>query len=53
MRKKEHNTMIQKILPTILIVIDILASVPYFTCGDIKRGVYWLAAGVLTCCVTY
>lgn len=42
-----------KILPTVLILIDIAASVPYLMQGDIRRFIYWLAAATLTACVTY
>jgi len=42
-----------KILPTVLIVIDICASVPYAFAGDWRRTIYWLAAAILTACVTY
>ena len=40
------------IFPIILILLDFGASLVYFCQGDIKRGVYWVAAGVLTVCVT-
>lgn len=43
----------EQILPTILITIDILSSIPYFVQGDIRRGIYWLAAAVLTTTVTF
>ena len=42
-----------KILPTVLIIIDILASIPYGLEGDWRRCVYWLAAGTLTYVVTW
>lgn len=41
------------IFPTILIVLDIGASIVYLLDGDIRRMIYWLAAGTLTICVTY
>lgn len=41
------------IFPTTLIILDILASIVYFADGDIKKCVYWLAAAVLSICVTY
>lgn len=41
-----------KLFPVILIVLDFGASVVYFAYGDIKRAIYWVAAGVLTICVT-
>jgi len=43
----------QQIFPTILIALDILASIPYFANGDIKKGIYWIAAAVLTATVTF
>ena len=42
-----------KIFPTVLIVLDLLASIPYLCQGDIKHFVYWIAAGVLTYSVTW
>lgn len=42
-----------KILPTILIIIDILASIPYGLDGDWRRFVYWLSAATLTYVVTW
>ena len=41
------------IFPTILIVLDTLAAFFYAFDGDIRRSVYWIAAAVLTACVTY
>ncbi len=42
-----------KVLPTVLIIIDLCASIPYAFAGDWRRFIYWIAAGVLTTCVTY
>lgn len=42
----------EKLFPVILIVLDVCASVVYMCSGDVRRAVYWLAAGVLTLCVT-
>lgn len=42
-----------KIFPTILIVLDVCASVAYLSKGDWRHMVYWLAAAVLTTVVTY
>jgi len=44
---------IEKILPTIIIVINLLSSIPYFINLDWRHGVYWLAAAILTFTVTY
>lgn len=41
-----------KLFPIVLIVLDVLASCVYFAFGDFKRGVYWIAAAVLTLTVT-
>lgn len=43
----------EKILPTILIIIDILAAIGYVSSGDWRRVIYWIAAGVLTYTVTW
>ena len=45
--------MLAKILPTVLIVIDVASGIIYACHGDIKRCVYWLAAATLTATVTY
>ena len=45
--------MLSKILPTVLIVIDVAAGIVYACHGVIKRCVYWLAAATLTATVTY
>ena len=42
-----------KLFPTILIVLDFAAAIVYSFNGDIRRCIYWMAAGVLTICVTY
>lgn len=42
-----------KILPTALIVIDLLAAVVYWSHGDARRVIYWIAAAVLTASVTW
>lgn len=43
----------EKILPTVLIVIDILAAMGYLPTGEWRRVVYWIAAGCLTYVVTW
>ena len=42
-----------KLFPTILIVLDVCAAIVYFINGDTRRGIYWIAAAVLTATVTY
>ena len=43
---------VTKIFPITLIVLDLLASIVYFSSGDVKRGIYWIAAMTLTITVT-
>ncbi len=43
----------EQILPTLLIVIDLGASVVYLCGGDLRRVIYWIAAAVLTASITY
>ncbi|WP_296592673.1 hypothetical protein [Methylophaga sp.] len=45
--------MIERIFPTILIVLQAFSSVPYFAMGDWRKGLYWLFATGLTIVVTY
>jgi hypothetical protein len=44
---------LEKLFPTLLIVLDICAALAYVPSGDWRRVVYWLAAAILTTCVTY
>lgn len=44
---------LEKIFPTLLIVLDVCAALAYLPSGDWRRVVYWLAAAILTTCVTY
>ena len=41
-----------KLFPTILILLDLGASIVYFTQLDWRRGIYWIAAGILTLMIT-
>jgi len=43
----------EKIFPTILIALDVLAAVVYGCIGDIRHAVYWFSAAVLTASVTF
>lgn len=43
----------EKVFPTVLMVLDFLAAVPYAFKGDVKMAVYWISAGVLTLAVTW
>lgn len=42
-----------QVLPAILIVIDLGSAAVYLAEVDIRRAIYWLAAAVLTACVTF
>ena len=41
------------IFPTLLLVLDVAAAIPYATKGNWRMAIYWLAAATLTACVTY
>lgn len=41
-----------KILPFVMITINIFTAIIYAINGDIRRTVYWIAAAVLTLSVT-
>ena len=43
----------EKLFPTILIVLDICAAIFYAWTGDARHAVYWLAAAILTASVTF
>ena len=43
----------EKILPLVLIAIDICAAIGYIPAGDWRKCVYWLAAAILTTSVTF
>lgn len=59
MRKQRRNKMIfgflkpVQVFPAVLIVLDLCASAVYLGYGDWRRTMYWLAAAVLTFCVTF
>jgi hypothetical protein len=42
-----------KLFPTILIVLDLLSSFVYLLGCDYKKALYWVSAAILTICVTY
>lgn len=42
-----------KVFPTILIILNLSASVVFFTKGDWRMGVYWIAAATLNTVITY
>ena len=43
----------EKILPTVLMVIQFTAAIPYTIKGDVGHVVYWIAAAVLNVAVTF
>lgn len=43
----------EKLFPTLLIVLDVCAAIGYVPSGDWRKVIYWLAAAILTTCVTY
>ena len=45
--------MMEKLFPTVLMTLNVIAGVVYLCHGDVKRCVYWLAAATLTATVTY
>ena len=54
LRKRTHGgRVMEKVFPTLLMVLDFIAAVPYAFKGDVKMFVYWVAAGVLTLSVTW
>lgn len=42
-----------KIFPICLMTLNLCAAISYLLNGDIKHCIYWLAALVLTACVTF
>lgn len=47
------NAMNPKIFPTIIICFQLVAAIVYFCNGDIRRGIYWIAASVLIAAITF
>ncbi len=43
----------QRLFPTILILLNVCAAIGYMPGGDWRRVIYWLAAAVLTVVVTW
>lgn len=50
--KKIRKTKVEFFFPMLLITLDLCASGVYFLQADWRRSIYWLAAAVLTLCVT-
>jgi hypothetical protein len=45
--------MIPRYLPTLIMAESVAAGIMYLTHGDVRRGIYWLAAAVLNAAVTF
>lgn len=43
----------QKLFPTILMLLDVCAALCYAPTGEWRKVVYWLAAATLTAMVTW
>jgi hypothetical protein len=42
-----------KIFPSVLILLEVIASAVYLHDGDWRKSIYWLSAAILTTTVTY
>lgn len=42
-----------KVFPLLQIFLSLGASMVYFYTKDYRRGIYWLAAGIITTTVTF
>ena len=43
----------QRLFPTLLVLLSVCAAIGYVPTGDWRRVIYWLAAAVLTAVVTW
>ena len=43
----------QKVFPTLLIILDVCADAGYVPTGDWRKVIYWLAAATLTTVITW
>ena len=43
----------EKVIPTIMIALSVLAALFYIPTGDIRKIVYWISVAVLTLTVTW
>ena len=43
----------QRVFPTLLVLLSVCAAIGYVPTGDWRRVIYWLAAAVLTAVVTW
>jgi len=44
---------LEKLFPAIMIALQLLAALAYIPSGNWRQVFYWLAAAVLTFCVTF
>lgn len=44
---------VEKILPTVLMVIDWIAVIPYLIQGNYSLALYWFGCGLVTLAVTW
>jgi hypothetical protein len=44
---------VQRLFPTLLVLLSVCAAIGYVPTGDWRRVIYWLAAAVLTAVVTW
>ena len=51
--KKRETMSITKLFPITLIILDSLSAIVYGVNGDFRMMIYWIAAAVLTICVTF
>lgn len=52
-RTQQAETDMQKIFPTLLVILDVCAAMAYLPTGDWRKVVYWLAAATLTAVITW
>ena len=52
-KKRKDKMKTEYIFPSVLIALDVAASIPYAVKCNWRMMVYWLAAATLTACVTY
>lgn len=43
----------ERALPTMMIVLSVMAGLTYYCYGDVRHTIYWFAAAVLTASVTF
>jgi hypothetical protein len=44
---------VQRLFPTLMVLLSVCAAIGYVPTGDWRRVIYWLAAAVLTAVVTW